>query len=318
VTKPPPPLKNVATSVRVRLTDRARARGENVQLVLTRFAIERLIFRLAASPHRDTFVLKGAMLFSLWAPVPYRRTGDLDLLGQGDAAPERMVETFRELCQLTVPDDGLDFDPQSVRTEIARADDEYAGVRVTLTATLANARLPIQVDIGFGDAVTPAPREVIYPSLLDFPEARLRAYPPETVVAEKLEALVALGMGNSRMKDFFDLWAIGSTFAFEGPALAAAVAATFARRRTPWPDGAPIALTDTFSGDAAKQAQWAGFLRRTAISLAPAPFPQPLAFVGGFVVPLLGADAVAALAGANWPPGGPWRIKVSDDAIEVV
>jgi hypothetical protein len=314
VTKPPKSLKNVATSVRVRLTDRARERGENVQLVLTRFAIERLIFRLAESPHRETFVLKGAMLFSLWAPVPYRGTGDLDLLGQGDPAPKRMAQIFKDLCHLSVPEDGLTFDSDSVKTEAARAEDEYSGVRVTLIATLANARLPIQVDIGFGDAVTPAPQEVIYPSLLDFPEPRLRAYPPETVVAEKLEALVALGMGNSRMKDFFDLWAIANTFAFQGSTLAEAVAATFARRRTPWPEVAPIALTDAFAGDAAKQAQWAGFLRRTAISLAPKPFPELLAFVREFVEPLLRADAAAELAGATWPPGGPWQIQTAKDA----
>lgn len=298
-------ITNVAASVRDRLTDQARARGEDVQRFMTRFAIERLLYRLAGGAHRDAFVLKGAMLFSLWAPVPYRSTGDLDLLGQGDPAPERMASIFREVCTASAPDDGLVFDPAGVRAEPARPEDEYGGVRVTLEATLANARLPVQIDIGLGDPVTPAAQEITYPSVLGFPEARLKAYPPETVVAEKLEALVSLGMRNSRMKDFFDLWAIAATFSFDGPTLAAAVAATFARRKTPFPDGPPVALTDAFAADPAKQAQWAGFLRRTTIALAPAPLPDLIALVRRFATPLLTADA-AALARAVWPAGGPW------------
>jgi hypothetical protein len=184
-----PPLRNVGASVRARLTDYARQRDENAQLVMTRFAIERLIYPLSQSGYRDHFILKGAMLFSLWAPVPYRSTGDLDLLGQGDPAPDRMAAIFKALCELTVPDNGVVYDPDSVRAESARDDEDYQGVRIALTASMANARLPIQIDIGFGDAVTPAATEVTYPSLLDFPPAVVKAYPPETVVAEKLEAL---------------------------------------------------------------------------------------------------------------------------------
>ena len=149
-----PPLKNVGQSVRTRLTDKARARGENAQLVMTRYAIERLLYRLSQSNYKEAFILKGAMLFSLWAPVPYRATGDLDLLGFGDAAPARMEAVFRELCTLEVGDDGVDFNAASVTAQIARPEDEYSGVRVMLMAMMAGARLPIQVDIGFGDVVT--------------------------------------------------------------------------------------------------------------------------------------------------------------------
>jgi hypothetical protein len=204
--------------VRDRLTQRAHANADNVQLVLTRYAIERLLYRLSVSPHRDRFVLKGTILISLWAPTPYRATGDLDLLGYGDAKAGAIVAVFREICTVDAPDDGVTFMPDTMRAEVARAEDEYSGLRVSLQATIAGARLPVQVDIGFGDVVTPAAREVDYPSLLDMPAARVRAYPPETVVAEKVQALVALGMLNSRMKDFFDLWAISQTFPFEGPA----------------------------------------------------------------------------------------------------
>lgn len=302
-----PPLKSVGASVRARLTDYARQRGENAQLVMQRFAIERLIYRLAQSGYRDHFILKGAMLFSLWAPVPYRSTGDLDLLGQGDPAPDRMAAIFKALCELSVPDDGVVYDPASVHAESTRDEEEYPGVRITLTATMANARLHIQIDIGFGDAVTPAAADVTYPSLLDFPRAVLKAYPPETVVAEKLEALVTLGVRNTRMKDFYDLWIIAKTFTFDGATLAAAVAATFTRRQTPFPVETPFALTKAFSTDPGKNTQWTAFLKRTAISAPPAPFPELIAFIAAFASPLITASSVTALASMTWPPGGPWR-----------
>ena len=301
-----PPLKNVGASVRARLTDYARQRDENAQLVMLRFAIERLIYRLAQSGYRDHFILKGAMLFSLWAPVPYRSTGDLDLLGQGDPAPDRIAAIFEALCEQTAPDDGVVYDPASVRAVRTRDEEDYPGVRITLTATIANARLPIQVDIGFGDAVTPAATEVTYPSLLDFPQAVVKAYPPETVVAEKLEALVTLGVRNTRMKDFFDLWVIAKTFTFEGAMLAAAVAATFARRQTPFAAETPFALTEAFYADPSKNAQWNAFLERTAIAIPPAPFPELVTFIATFVSPLMEATATSTMAAMTWPQGGPW------------
>jgi len=304
---PKPPLKNVGASVRARLTQRASERKENVQLALTRFAIERLLYRLSLSPHRDRFVLKGAMLFSLWTPTPYRATGDLDLLGYGDAAPERIAAVFREICGIDVEDDGVIFKPETLRAEPARVEDEYSGVRVTMTAEIAGARLPIQIDIGFGDPVTPAEQEIDYPSLLDMPAPRLRAYPPETVVAEKFQALVALGMLNSRMKDFFDLWAISETFSFDGPVLADAIAATFDRRRTAIPMDTPVALTPAFAEDAAKQAQWQGFLRRTALAMAPGPFAKMQAKVAAFVLPPAQALATGRPFEGKWVVGGPWK-----------
>lgn len=298
------PLKNIGASVRTRLTDQARARGDNAQLLMLRFAIERLLYRLAQSAYRDQFVLKGAMLFSLWAPVPYRSTGDLNLLGQGDPAPTRMAAIFQAVCGEPVPDDGLSFDAGSVKAESARAEEEYTGVRITLVATLAGAKLPIQIDIGFGDAVTPGARDIDYPSLLDFPSAALKAYPPETVVAEKLEALVSLGMRNSRMKDLFDLWVIARTFAFEGATLRQAVATTFERRQTRRPEETPLALTDAFANDAGKQAQWRAFLNRTTLALAPEPLPELVASIATFALPLLNASEV--VVGQRWAPGGPW------------
>lgn len=296
-------MPNLAASIRARLTQLAQRQGDVVDRVFLRYAIERLLYRLSRSEHRDIFVLKGAMLFSLWALVPYRSTGDLDLLGQGDPAPERMAAIFKAVCAETVDDDGVVFDPHSVRAESMRDDEDYRGARVTLNATLAGARLVLQIDIGFGDAVTPEARDIYYPSLLDLPTPSLRAYPPETVVAEKLEAVVSLGMLNSRMKDFFDLWVIAKTFSFDGAVLGQAVAATFARRGTALPNALPPALTAAFAADATKQAQWGGFLRRTTLAIAPEPLPDLITAIATFVAPFL-SDQTANL---HWPAGGPWR-----------
>jgi hypothetical protein len=299
-------LKNIGASVRARLTDKARSRGDNVQLILLRFAIERLIYRLTQSKYRDDFVLKGAMLFSLWAKVPYRSTGDLDLLGKGDPAPERIASIFCELCSLSVPEDGLAFDADSVTAERTRAEDEYQGVRVELNATLSGARLRIQIDIGFGDAVTPEAQMISYPTLLDFPEPTMRAYPPETVVAEKLEVLVSLGMRNSRMKDFFDLWVMAKTFDFDGSVLAEAIRATFARRQTSIPSEMPVAFTPGFANDASKQSQWRAFLGRTSLAMVPEPLPDLLACVAAFALPMLDAVRDGKPFAKKWSAGGSW------------
>lgn len=296
--------KNIAVSLRDRLTQRARERRENAQLLMTRYAIERVLYRLSVSPYRDRFVLKGAMLFSLWAPVPYRATGDLDLLGFGENAPDTIAAVFVEILATQVEDDGVIFRPETLRAVAAREEDEYAGVRLDFVAELAGARLPMHVDIGYGDVITPDPVDIEYPSLLGQPTPHLRAYPPETVVAEKFQAMVALDMLNSRMKDFFDLWAIAGAFAFEGEVLARAIQTTFERRETPLPTETPLALTAGFAE--AKQVQWAAFLRRTEVALAPEPLPEIQARIAELVMPPTIATTEAAPFNAQWVAGGPW------------
>src|SRR5882672_3570698 len=215
--------RNIGASVRARLLDRARAERSDFQILLTRYALERLLYRLSVSPHRDRFILKGAMLFVTWVTDPFRPTRDLDLLGHGDNDAEAVAKTFRGICAHRVADDGMTFDVIALTAAPIREEVEYGGVRVRTTATIAGARIPIQVDIGFGDAITPAPVEIDYPTMLDAPAPHLRAYPVETVVAEKFEALVMLGMANSRLKDFYDLWLIAQTFEFDQSTLAEAV-----------------------------------------------------------------------------------------------
>ena len=253
-------------SIRQRLLDRARTREEDFQLVLDRFAIERLLYRLSISQYRDQFLLKGAMLFALWFDQPHRPTRDADFLGFGDPDPERLAGIVRELCAIPF-DDGLQFDVTSIAVDTIREEASYGGLRLRLQALLGGARCHVQWDVGFGDAVTPAPQEADYPVLLgEFPAVRLRVYPRETVFAEKLEAIASLGIANSRMKDYFDLLALVREGTMEGETLAAAIRATFARRDTALPDDVPFGLSDEFSTDAQKLEQWQAFLRRNRLT----------------------------------------------------
>lgn len=295
-------VRNVGASVRARLLDRARAARSDYQILLTRYALERLLYRLSVSDQRNRFVLKGAMLFAVWRDDPFRPTRDLDLLGQGDPAPAAMVESVRAICSIDVPDDGVLFDIGRIEGVPIRDAAEYAGVRVRTSATIAGARLPIQIDIGFGDAITPEAIEIEYPTLLETPAPVLRAYPPETVVAEKLEAVVSLGVANSRMKDFYDLWTIAQTFAFDGALLANAIQRTFDRRRTSWPDATPLGLSEAFAKGAA--AQWRAFLTRDRLNSAPASLVEVAEDLRTFFQPLLAREDLA-----SWRPGGPWTRK---------
>jgi hypothetical protein len=297
----------MAASVRQRLLNRARERREDFGLLLTRFGTERLLYRLGESEYGAVFVLKGAMLFPLWGMDEHRPTRDADLLGFGENTEAHLVEIFREVCRVTVEDDGLRFDPQSVQAEAIREEMEYGGIRVRLTATLDGARIPLQVDVGFGDAVTPAPGEVEYPTLLDLPSPRLRVYPRETVVAEKFQAMVRLGMANSRMKDFYDVWMLARLFEFDGVVLARAIERTFERRQTAIPTEVPLPLRAEFYADPGKAVQWRAFLARNGLAELGTSFETVAVAIERFLLPLcLAIDAGNRFA-LTWPVGGPWR-----------
>jgi predicted nucleotidyltransferase component of viral defense system len=254
--------RNLAASVRHRLTDLARKQGEDFQLVLTRYVIERLLYRLSRSPYRHEFILKGAMLFRVWTDQIHRPTRDLDLLSRGEPSLEANTQIFRDICGIEVEDDGLTFDPATVTAERIKEDQEYEGVRVGCRAQLGQARIDLQIDVGFGDAVVPRPANVNYPAMLGFPAPVLRAYPRETVVAEKFQAMVMLGIANSRMKDFFDIWTLANAFAFDGTCLCRAIRATFKRRKTVLPTAPPLALTAEYGADMAKVRQWQAFIKK--------------------------------------------------------
>ena len=298
--------KNVPASVRARLTEFARKRGDEFQLVLTRYAIERFLYRLSVSAHQDVFVLKGAMLFQLWEAEPHRATRDVDLLGTGESSVERLADIVRTICSVAVPEDGLDFDPATVSADRIKEDQEYEGVRVTCEARLGQARIALQIDVGFGDAITPPPTRMDYPTMLDFPPPVLKAYPKETVVAEKFQTMVALGMTNSRMKDFFDLWVLSRDFAFDGTTLAKAITATFKRRRSAPPTEPPLALTGEFGTDPTKVKQWEAFVRKGKFKTDPTKLADVVAFLVTFLILPSSASASGETFTRTWPPGGPW------------
>jgi predicted nucleotidyltransferase component of viral defense system len=250
---------NIAASVRARLLNLARQTNQPFDVLLTRFVHERLLYRLSRSPHADRFVLKGAMLLTTWLPEAARGTRDLDLLGFGDASEQSILAIFREVLAIAA-DDGVVFDLEALGVGLIREELEYGGVRLRGIASLSGARIAIVVDIGFGDSVEPGLEAIDYPALLDLPAPRVRAYAPETVIAEKFQAMVALGRANSRMKDFYDIWILTKTFSFAPDRMARAIAATFARRQTAIPTVIPDALTPAFAEDPLKQRQWAAFI----------------------------------------------------------
>ena len=257
--------RNVAASIRARLKQHADARQQDFNLTLTHYGLERLLYRLSVSQHAHRYLLKGALLFSLWYDQPHRPTRDADLLGFGPDDVESAVAVFREIGSIEV-DDGLVFDVTSVKGSVIRKEAGYSGVRVDLLAALDGARIALQVDIGFGDAVTPAPKLVDYPVLLTgLPAPQLRAYPKYTVVAEKLHAVCLLGMANTRMKDYFDLWVLLTEGGLDAAELQRAVEATFARRKLALPLAVLMGLSDAFAQDAAKQRQWSAFLKKNQL-----------------------------------------------------
>jgi hypothetical protein len=261
------------------------------------------------SVHSKQFILKGAMLLNVWMDRSHRPTRDLDFAGYGEASPERLITLFQEICQVEVEADGLQYDIDSIQTSEIRENQEYQGQRVRLIAYLETARIPVQIDIGFGDVVSPQAEEISYPTLLDSPAPRILAYPPETVISEKLQAMVALGMLNSRMKDFYDLRMIARQFTFDGPKLVEAIKATFARRRTEIPESAPVAFTEEFSTDRDKVTQWKAFLTRTGLENTAVDLPQIIEELRLFLIPPLKAATSGEDFKSSWPRGGPWSAE---------
>lgn len=296
---------NIGASVRARLGALAREKGINLELLLVRYAHERLLYRLGQSKYRHRFILKGAMLQTIWLADPFRPTRDLDLLGHGDSDTDSLQTVFGEILAIEC-DDGVVFDLDGLSVEPIREETEYGGQRIETTARIAGAQLRVRIDLGFGDAITPDADEIAYPVLLDQPAPKIRAYPKETVIAEKLQAIVVLGVTNGRMKDFYDLWMMSRHFSFEAALLAKAVAATFERRRTPLPAGIPVGLSDAFATNADAVRRWEFFTSRNVLSEQPGSFAEVVATLRGFLMP-----AIQLAGGSNtdailWPPGGPW------------
>lgn len=305
-------VRNVAASVHQRLLNMPRARGVDFNLVLQRYAGERFLYRLGLSSEVDRFTLKGAALFLVWAGREFRTTRDIDLLGSGPSDHAAIRRTIAEICAVRCPEDGLSFDPESIEIADIREGQEYPGVRVKVRATLAKAVLQLQVDIGFGDVVTPERREAEYPTLLDHPMSPIWIYPRETVVAEKFEAMVRFGLANSRMRDFWDVAALAAQFAFDGETLRTAIEETFRRRVTMLSSELPDALRPVFFKDAARVRQWEAFQRKAgAIIDVPTRFDDVGERVRVFLGPIRESLVQGEPFTRAWPPGGPWQVSTS-------
>ena len=302
----PPKKRNTGHSVFQRLLNHARNRGEDFNFVLSRFGVERFLYRLSVSPHAGEFILKGASLFLVWKGQSYRVTKDADFLGFGSADTDRISAVFKEICRIPCKEDGMMFMPDTVRAIPIREEQEYDGIRVTLTGMLHQARIPLQVDIGFGDVVRPAPERIDYPTFLDIPAPQLRAYSRYTMVAEKFEAMVRLGMANSRMKDFYDVWLLSKLFEFDGRTLCEAVRNTFSRRATPLPAERPTAFIEEFRQDPQKQTQWHAFVRKARPESVGDSFDAVVDDVVAFLMPVVEAISSHRLFDKVWMPGGLW------------
>jgi hypothetical protein len=301
-------VTNFAASVRARLFAEAKRRNTDFQLVLQRYAAERFLYRIGISPHRDRFVLKGAMLFVLWDEATARPTRDLDLAGYWAHDTEALPEAMREIFSISHDQDGLAYSLATMTVEPIRVAGQYHGFRIQLDVLLAGAKIPFQIDVGFGDAIVPEPIDVDYPTLLDGVAPNVRAYPREAVVAEKLHAMVSHGEANSRYKDFYDIWILSTRYAFSGATLASAIQATFVRRQTsklePW----PAALTTAFYTNAKRSEQWMRYLRRAKLDAgAPVDFTAVGERVLTFLDPPLRAATCGRVFTAQWPPGGSWQ-----------
>jgi hypothetical protein len=259
---------NLSASIHQKLLNKATAEQRPFNELLQYYTIERFLYRLGSSPYSQRFVLKGALVFLAWQAPLTRPTRDIDFLGFTENSVENLVQIVREICDLAVEPDGLSFDPKSMEGEIIKEDADYQGIRVKFLGYLGNARINMRLDVGFADIVTPAPNEMEIPTILDgLNKPCIRAYPPETVIAEKFQAMVVLGTVNSRMKDFFDLWYMARSMEFEMGLLREAIENTFRQRNTLLPDKMPNALIEKFASQ--KQVQWTAFLRKSQIADAP-------------------------------------------------
>ena len=295
---------NFNHSIHSRLRNWSRENKLDHNFVMNRYACERLLYRLSISEYADQFILKGAMLFSIWSDEPFRPTKDIDLLGFGEDSEERLRRIFQQVCSIKPKQpDGITFDVQKITVEQIREPQKYQGKRISVPVT--NTRIKVQIDVAFGDIITPAAIEIDYPSLLDMPSARLKAYNKETVIAEKLEAIVSLGVRNSRMKDYYDLLTMSVEYEFDGSLLRDAIASTFSRRKTELPSGIPVGLNSEQILTQDKKTQWDAFLKRSDLNIN-VEFGKAISRICDFLIPPLNAAASKEAFYKKWGPSGPW------------
>jgi predicted nucleotidyltransferase component of viral defense system len=299
-------VQNVPASIRARLLNLSRDKGRPFQEVLEYYAIERFLYRLCHSPYCDRFTLKGALMFYTWNLDSYRPTVDIDLLGSVENSPENLESIFKEVCQMDIEDDGIQFHEDTIFSQTTQVDSEYYGVRVEFQATLDSARVRMKIDIGFGDVVTPEAREIQYPVLLDMEQPVMRGYPSETVVAEKLQTLMKHGLANSRMKDFYDIWMLAMRFDFDGNLLQQAIESTFEARATPLSVDTFRDIAKDLSVDEFMQSRWNSYVKKSSLPVSPPGFPELIRFIVAFIAPIINQEKGNKVRHQKWLPGERW------------
>ena len=300
--------RNTGHSIFQKLLNLAKKNSEDFNYLLLRYGVERLLYRLSVSSFADKFILKGASLFLVWQGRSYRVTKDADLMSFGSPDVSRLSKIFKEVCSIPCEEDGIVFQPDSVLAAPIREDQLYGGIRITVKGKLDHAAVPVQFDIGFGDAVVPAPERVSFPTLLDIPAPEINAYTRYTVIAEKFHAMVLLDMANSRMKDFFDIWMLNKAFNFDGAVLCKAIQSTFERRQTGIPEDIPVAFSPEFSEDKQKQVQWKAFLRKTKPEAVPGNLQSVIDGLIRFLMPVLDALRHKKMLKKTWnTDSGTWQ-----------
>jgi len=298
-------MKNTSMSVHQRLLNMAKGSSRPFNELLQHFAIERFIYRLSKGPYADRFILKGALMLSVWSGLISRPTMDIDLLGKINNSLEEIKAVMRETCKMGVEDDGMSFNEETVSAARITEDAEYEGVRVRIKGNLGNARVSLQIDIGFGDVIVPGPGKVAYPTLLEFPSPELNGYTMETTIAEKYQAMVKLGVLNSRMKDFYDIWMLSRTFDFNGEVMAEAIERTFMNRKTDLTND-PAIFDPSFGRDGTRQVQWQGFIRKARLRNVPGDFGDVMAGIKIFLEPPVRSLADRRTFHSTWKASGPW------------
>ncbi len=302
-------LKNIPASVRARLQNKARETNRPFSEILQYYGMERFLYRFSRSKYADTFILKGALMFIVWQ-IPERRTTlDIDFLARYDNQTTAIEKVIKDVCRVPVIPDGLVFDSETVKGRKIKEDADYEGVRVKFHGFMERSRIPMQIDVGFGDVIYPKPKKIDYPVLLDFPEPHLKGYTIESVVSEKFEAMVKLGLLTSRMKDFYDIWLMMRQFGFNGSKLAEALKKTFKHRKTPLPQGKPLFAEEIYDEKSDRQTLWKAFLKKGDIKNAPEKLSVLAREIEEFLVKPLDAVHKVKKFNEEWKAAGPWEGK---------
>lgn len=298
--------KNISVSVRQRLLNIARTTGRPFSELLQYYAMERFLYRLSHSPYVDKFVLKGALMLTVWNAPANRPTMDIDLLGRLDNSIDTIVGITKAICTQNVEPDGVVFDVHNVRGERITEDADYEGVRVKFNGLLDTAQIRMQLDIGFGDEIIPRAQTIDYPTILDLPAPQILGYSMESSIAEKFEAMIKLGILNSRMKDFYDIWLLSRQFDFDGSALQNAFSKTFKKRGTNVPS-APTVFSPEFSAEPTKHTQWRAFVRKNRLANTPEDFRHIVNDIAAFLGPIASHLADNKTFLSLWKAPGPWE-----------